>query len=148
MVTIELLRKIPVFQGLDDGPLLGMSHICKIRDYGPGDVIFREGDPATIICYLVSGEVDICVSKDPGKCVSKIHPGECFGWSALVSPNIFTASAVAKNKSAVLIIDGAGLEAYMRSDAGLCFSVFENLARTISERLAVTRRQLLDAHKR
>lgn len=153
MVTMELLRKIPVFYGIDDDPLRDMGHICRITECAPGETIFRQGELATRICYLIDGSVEIRMNEDRkskpselGSVVSRIAPGECFGWSALVPPNLYTASALARTRSTVLVIDGAGLESYMRGSRDLCISVFQNLARTISERLSDTRRQLLSAH--
>lgn len=141
MVTLQLLRKIPVFAGIDDGKLREMSHICQMHGYASGEVIFRQGEPATKIFYLVQGGVDIRID-EKNALVGNIRPGQCFGWSALVPPNLFTASAIARGNCKVLVIEGAGLETHMREDGKICCCVYGNIAATISERLAVARRQL------
>jgi CRP-like cAMP-binding protein len=54
-----LLRALPVCEGLDDEGLIRLAEHARNVSYHEGDVITREGEPATSIHVLVEGEVQL-----------------------------------------------------------------------------------------
>jgi CRP-like cAMP-binding protein len=68
--------------------------------------------------------------------------GETFGWSALIEPRRYTASAVCLGEVKVLAIDGAKLSKLLEEDLQLGFTVMKKVAEIISSRLRNTRSQL------
>lgn len=64
------------------------------RQFGPGDVLFSRGDPATTLYTIESGEVDLFVP--PGKTfLVRLGPGACLGEQALISGGVRNATAIA-----------------------------------------------------
>lgn len=144
MLSADIIAKIPVFLGLDEPTIQELQEVVRRVHFSEGKLIFQEGKRARDIYYLESGGVRINM-RLPGRhgTVAIIRNGECFGWSALVPPYEFTASAIALEDSDVLMIDGEELRWRMKRHPELAWSVFENLAATISERLAGTRIRLV-----
>lgn len=147
MVALRVLQRIPVFQGLEDDSLRDLLGAVEEIPYESFSTIFLEDDSARYIYYLEAGRVSISIRDGTGyrRPVHLVRPGECFGWSALVPPHIFTASAQTQEASTVVRIDGDLLKRKMRVHSDLAWSVFENLAMTLSERLAGARVQLICA---
>jgi CRP/FNR family transcriptional regulator len=54
-----LLRRIPLFSGLDDPELTELSRLAIEKRYGPGDSLFQEGEECEGIFILSRGSVKI-----------------------------------------------------------------------------------------
>ena len=69
---------------------------------GPGDVIYRQGEPAEFVCYLVSGQAKLSVVSAQGKeaIVAVLEPDEFFGESCLLGETTrrMTATVLAESQ--------------------------------------------------
>lgn len=75
MVKIELFR-----------------HAENVRRYGPGDVVFRAGDPGDCMYAVVEGEVEIRVGD---RVIERTGPGGVVGELALIDRSPRSATAIA-----------------------------------------------------
>ena len=136
-----------LFKGLPAKVVEPLKGICQTRQYEAGAIIFDEGEPAKLICILKSGKVELSFSlpqqMDTTQIrITEIHPGEIFGWSALVEDNTWTARATAIHDSEAILIPGTGLKKLMDSDPGLGYPVMEQMLQLVVSRLHDTRHQL------
>jgi CRP/FNR family transcriptional regulator, cyclic AMP receptor protein len=78
-------------QGVDFGILLG-SQVPK-RSFKPGELIFREGDPASEMYVIATGDVEI---QSGNRLLDKLGSKSIFGEMALVdgAPRSATAKAL------------------------------------------------------
>ena len=147
MVSPELLRRFPFFSGLTDEEIKSIAMISDEETYEANTFIFREGDKAQKMFVLIEGTVDIMVNTDEEglerETVSTLNHGDVFCWSAVVEPNLLTASAFAATPVIVVAIDGAGLRAMFELDCHLGFRILQKAAVIISSRLKDTRIQML-----
>ena len=58
-VGIELLRSLPLFDGLSDDQLRELLAAGEVRSFGPGDVLFREARPADDWWVLLDGTFEL-----------------------------------------------------------------------------------------
>ena len=65
--------------------------------YEGGAQIVAEGEPATRLWVLVSGAVDLSHGTSTVHTVS--HPGSVLGWSCLVEPHAYRATATARGRT-------------------------------------------------
>jgi CRP-like cAMP-binding protein len=144
MVSIELLRKASLFEGLTDDQLAQVSKIASQVEVQPNQVVFAENDRASNLYVVVSGRVALLIDIGGGKqtMVDTISPGETFGWSAVVPPHTMTASAKSVEPTVLLSLPGRQIRDFCLTDCRMCYQIMENLARTISTRLKDTRLQL------
>lgn len=79
------------------------------RQYGVGDVIFAQDDPADAVFYIQSGDIKIVVTSEQGKeaVVGILRPGEFFGEGCLISQPTRLASAVAVSACEVTCVEKA-----------------------------------------
>lgn len=64
----------------------------NIEEHSPGDIIFREGDPAHHMYVVLQGDIELRVGDHP---VGQAHSGDLMGEMAIVGSHKRTATAVA-----------------------------------------------------
>jgi CRP-like cAMP-binding protein len=91
-----------------------------------GEVIFREGTPASFYHQLVSGNVRWVNIDDNGKefIQNLIEPGECFGEMPLFDGEPFAATAIAETDSVIIRLHAADFHQLImeRPDIHFAFS--------------------------
>jgi CRP-like cAMP-binding protein len=146
MVSPELLRRYPFFAGFADNELKRLAMAGREMGLGQGERLFAEGEAATTFYFLIDGEVEIliCASEDCPESValSSLPAGQLVGWSALVEPSIYTASAQATRPSRVIAFSQADFEP-LKADAHLYCRMMYKVAQVIGHRLKDTRVQLI-----
>ena len=149
MALIDTLKSSELFAGLQTGHLEKVSSLCRGGSYRPGMVIFKEGDEATEFYILTEGRVVLEMELRPvpsrpaiPTALEVATKGECFGWSALVKPHLYTLTARCMTNCTVLAIKGDMLRKVMADDVGLGFELMTRLAQLVSLRLRHTRLRL------
>jgi Cyclic nucleotide-binding domain len=101
-VTFDRLRKVEFLQGLEDGELEGIVQFFEEEDLAAGVTLCKEGETADRLYVLEQGEVSIRSKK--GHQYNIDTPGKIVGWSFLVPPFLYTASATTLTPSNLLVI--------------------------------------------
>ncbi|UCG84281.1 MAG: cyclic nucleotide-binding domain-containing protein [Dehalococcoidia bacterium] len=147
MVTIDDLKKFRVFMGLGDTELASIVELCSERTFGKGAVCFGQGQQAMELHLCRTGKVDIVVELEQpsGKVEETVHTsveGEIFGWSAVVEPHVYTASARCAEKTEDICIKGTDLLKLFEQNTGIGYVVMRNLSSAMSSRLTDIRQKL------
>jgi CRP-like cAMP-binding protein len=112
-----------------------------------GDRIFAEATKARDVHLCRSGKVDILIwvgqPWNRNIAVHRAVPGEVFGWSALVAPYIYTASAECVESGEEIRIKGLDLLTMLGQNPLIGYAIMENLSANISLRLTQTRQRLV-----
>jgi CRP/FNR family cyclic AMP-dependent transcriptional regulator len=145
MVPIETLKGLDIFDGLSEKELESLTEIAEIAELPKGSIIFREHEDANNLFVLLHGNVAIQfeVGHHRDAVVHSVGSGQAFGWSALVQPYQFTATARCINASTLVTISRVKLRDLMEEDCHMGFVIMEKLAELVSERLRETRIQLI-----
>jgi CRP-like cAMP-binding protein len=79
--------------------------------FQPKQIIYRQGDPADAVHYIVSGRVQLTVVSEHGKeaVIAVLEPGEFFGEGCIVGQPSRMASASAFEKATVVRIEKANM---------------------------------------
>lgn len=145
----QLLSQAEFFEGLSDVQLASVADLCKETTYQQEEVLFREGHKAEYLYILAEGAVQISIqlSSRPERLVMSVidEPGQVFGWSALVAPYHYTASALCKTDGQLLAIDGQTLKQMLGQDRAMGFVIVQRLTELIGARLSHTRIALSEA---
>lgn len=146
MIDRTDLQDAKLLAPLSEESLERLAAVSEKRVFQENALIFREKEEAEYMYFLKEGHVaiEIEIGSNQRALVLTISAGECCGWSALVPPGRMTASAVAVERSTVILVPGGAiLECFEREPkAGL--QVMAELARMIALRLKDTRLQLLN----
>lgn len=93
----EKYLDLPVFQDLSPDQLDALNAIFECKTYAPDDVIFKQGQSAGHLYFLLEGEVLINYKPydGPPLTVARIAPGGVFGWSTALGRKSHTTAAQA-----------------------------------------------------
>jgi CRP/FNR family transcriptional regulator, cyclic AMP receptor protein len=137
--TIEKLREIGLFGGLNDEVLEGIIRTLTILDVGSGGIVFQEGDSGRELFVLLGGEVEVLRRSKRGHetRVALLGPGDWFGEMSIldVLPRSATARVVAPAR--LLRLTAHELDALYRRDLRSYSLLVLNIAREMSRRLRV-----------
>lgn len=92
VAELAALRASHIFASLPGPELEGLARSLRRREWSPGDVVVREGDPGDRFYLIDAGELD--VSAD-GATVNRLGPREGFGEIALLHAVPRTATVTA-----------------------------------------------------
>lgn len=147
MVPPGVLTSFPFFAGLNQAELKSLSIIANEVSFQRRDFIFRENCPAHTLYLLVDGWVDIVINTDAQgtrqELVTTLSPGDVFGWSAVVEPYLYTASAVCASPIRAIGFKGTDLLALFEIDPRLCCLIVNKICRVVANRLRATRLQMV-----
>lgn len=140
MVNLDFLKKIKVFNGLDDDQLQKILGGCREKEYKGGEMLFGENEEASYIWIVLEGQVDIRFDL-PGRVTTQESTvysetaTKTFGWSSFVPPYKYILSAYCAGKSCkVAQIDKEYLIRLFESDYKMGYTVMNNLAGIMSLR--------------
>ena len=145
MVNAEVLQKLDIFEGLTAPELDAVTEIADVASFPKGAIVFKENEEAGKLYVLLEGKVAIQfeVGRHLEAVVHTVTAGQAFGWSALVQPYQFTASARCMEDSKLVTVDREGLRRLLDLDCHIGFIIMEKLAELVSGRLRETRIQLI-----
>jgi len=146
MVSTQVLKEFGLFQGLDDSELTKIAELCNERTLDEGTLYFDQGKEAKEIHLCRSGKVDIVVRlREPWGIEVTVHKasgGEVFGWSSLVEPYIYTASAKIVERTEDIYIKASDLNKLFEENTRIGYVFMRNLSALISSRLTEYRQKL------
>jgi transcriptional regulator with GAF, ATPase, and Fis domain len=155
---IDLLREAFALQGLGDvtppfasprtfdltdQELLGLARIIQSRSYGPGHVVFREGEPGDALYVIQSGQVLVRKAADGGqgqRTLMTLSAPAIIGEMALLdlSPRSATIQVSEDGPAGLLRISREDFEALFREQKSAALKVTYRLAQLLSHRLRVS----------
>lgn len=146
MVSTQVLKEFGLFQRLDDSELTKIAELCNARTLDEGTLYFDQGKEAKEIHLCRSGKVDIVVRlREPWGIEVTVHKaggGEVFGWSSLVEPYIYTASAKIVERTEDIYIKASDLSKLFEENTRIGYIFMRNLSAVISSRLTEYRQKL------
>ena len=147
MITTEMLSRFDLFKGLPEFLLTKIAAISDEVSVKQGEFVFREGEKADKLHFLMNGSVALRVkltSKPESITVSFVSmPYQSFGWSGIVAPNHYTSSAECDEDSNLLIIPANPFMKLLEENPESGFKVMQRVAEIIADRLRNSRQALL-----
>jgi CRP/FNR family transcriptional regulator, cyclic AMP receptor protein len=89
----DILKKVPLFAGLDNRELQQIADSLRERRFNAGDTVTQEGAGGVGFFVVEDGEADVTVS---GEAKGTIGPGDYFGEIALINESPRTATITAR----------------------------------------------------
>jgi CRP-like cAMP-binding protein len=133
----DFLRSLSLFSGLSNRELGSLLQMFHSRVYQEGEIVFQEGDIGRALFVVESGKVALTRRTQDGKdrAVAELGPGSFFGEMALLEQLPRSAAAVAKEKSALLLLYRSKLDEILRQHPHIGVSIMMHLAQLLSARL-------------
>jgi len=129
----NLLKNIPIFEGLSNDDIGYLTERAATRTYPKGAIIVNKGDEGSSLYLIQSGSVKAYLSDDKGKEVvlSSPGPGEYFGELALFDEAPRSASVAALETCKVMIISKTMLRAALLERPQIAAALLKRLAARI-----------------
>ena len=148
MVSSETLAGMDLFQGLPADGLGAIAAMCREETFPAKTVFFAVDRPADNMYLLLEGSVGLTIEPvptSPPLTVSILNShGQLFGWSAIVGPRNYTATAQAMTVVRVITLDGHALMEFLEQHPAVGVIVLKRLAQLISLRMSELRRLLAE----
>jgi hypothetical protein len=141
----EKSEVVPLFRGMKEEQKEKVLAL-GVEETIPSDTaIFSEGDEAKALYIVKKGRVAIKALLQGGKWapVCAVSSGEIFGWSCLVPPYVFTASATSLEETLITSFSAAKLRDLFTREPGIGYFMMQNVAELITSRLKNVRLELL-----
>ncbi len=132
--TMLLLRRVPLFEGLDPEDLQRVAATSVERRYADGEAIMREGDLGDELVVLVTGTVRVVRREADGseRSIRTYEAGDHIGELAVLRERPRAASVVAEGQVRGLVIAGGALKSILRERPDAAMAMLATLAERIS----------------
>lgn len=153
--TLEILKDSPTLGALDVAHLEFLAECARTKTFDSGEIIFRQGEPATACFVLVTGKVRMSFTprrrhgEDGRKPSSALplreydDPGRLLGWSGLLAPFHYRTTVTALAPTEVFVLDRDVLDRYAESHPGFGVALLERIIWVLGNRLRETRIRLV-----
>jgi CRP-like cAMP-binding protein len=133
---IDELHRFKILRDLDFGELDAIGRISRVREFRKDDQLTAEGAPADALYLFLEGRAKVRVRDPEGRqvLIDEIGPGDVLGWSAVMDPYVYTASAWAAEPSQAIVVDGAQLRDLCAADKHLGYQISKGIGEVISRR--------------
>ncbi len=118
---------------------------CAMRvQYAPGDVIFREGDPANRFYLLIDGKVSVETQYEGGRAVVQtLGRGDVLGWSWLFPPYYTHFDACVVEPTNAMFFYGTRLREMCEENPSFGYEIIKRVAKVVIERLTAAQKRAI-----
>lgn len=140
-----IISQLRIFGGMTDAQRETMFRCLELWPLQEGDFIFHKGDEPSGIYIVKSGKIDLqLMENDVLIHKHELKVGECLGEASFMSMHRHTTTAIATEKSEIIVLSRHALLQLKQEDIGLFALLMMNLARELARRLYLTDQMLLD----
>lgn len=112
----DTLSRAPAFASLPEDARRALALCFRGRRYAPGEIVFREGEPASSLVFIADGELSVSVRAGSStRQLRRLGKGQLVGESALVDPTPRRATLTATRPSWVYEIADDSVEILRRN---------------------------------
>ena len=137
---LDQLHQFRIFARLDEADLESIAGIACIKQFETAKELTEEGAAADRLYLFLTGKAEVKVRTPDGSqvVIDEVGPGELLGWSAVVEPCLYTASARTTEPSEAIVIDGKSLRELFEANKRLGCQVVKGMGEVISRRFGQT----------
>jgi CRP-like cAMP-binding protein len=139
---VGMLQRIPLFSGVEPAKLKLLAFTSDRVNYGPGQILFRQGDEGDAAYVILSGTADILVDSDNGPIkIAEAEPNSIVGEISILCDVSRTATVQASGPVEALRISKDHFLRLMREFPEMTVEIL----RVLADRLSHTTAELIDA---
>ncbi len=134
MAQTILFKKVPLLSDLPRTELDYLAETLHVVDLGPGEVLFREGEPGESLFIILEGhlQVVLALGTPDERQLAVFGPGEFIGEMSLLIPGrARTASVRAVQASRLWMMTHADFDGLLNRQPKLAFTIVQTLTRRL-----------------
>ena len=142
----DMIEGVPMFSELTRPEVKLLAGYVRAYGAKKDAVIFKEGVKGMFMCIVLSGRVDLLKESQEReqKKVATVRPGKSMGEMSLLDELPYSATAVAREDTQLLLLTRMNFERLSVEQPVLCIALLRQIARLMSLRLRQTTGILLD----
>lgn len=138
--TLLLLNDIPIFNRLRIDELKVVSKHMQPFSFEAGQVVFKEGEHANAVCFVIKGQLDVFKEKQPGKPlkIATLRSGQSIGEMAIIDGLTRSATVKAVTGTQVMVLKRSDFSQLLESHPKIGQTILMGIARLLSLNLRKT----------
>jgi CheY-like chemotaxis protein len=132
-LLIQVLKKIPIFDGLPPSQVRRLLSMCDSRPVAEGAVVCQSDTPSDEMYILLAGELAVTTAE--GMRVATVKPVTTVGEMGVITGQPRSATVMALRDSRVLVLKKGVFEAALEEDRSLRIRVFRNFISVLAEKV-------------
>jgi len=143
---IDLLISIPIFDTLDSDELRLATRYMNLMDAKPGEIVFKEGDQGTYVCFVVEGALEVIKGVDTKHqvVIATLGKNRSIGEMAVIDDFPRSATVRAHTDCALVALTRKGFDDILEEHPKIGISILKGLARLLSMNLRKTSGRLVE----
>ena len=125
---IEVLRRVPIFAGLDERELERLAERFQERSFPEGRLVVEEGTTGASFFVIAEGDAAVSVS---GEMKATLGPGDYFGEMAIVDDGVRSASVTAATDLRSYYLTPWDFRPFVEEHPQVAWKLLQNLARRL-----------------
>lgn len=136
----DILRGLPLFSGLPEGPLEGLAALCSRIQLAEGERLFEEGATGEEVYVVISGIIRISkrVAIGGERTLATLEAGAMFGEAAIIDQEERSAAASARTDVELLVLPADPMREWLISHSDVGVMVLGRLGSMMLDRLRNT----------
>jgi CRP/FNR family transcriptional regulator, cyclic AMP receptor protein len=128
---VELLRRVPLFSGLEKRDLEMIAQSLKERTFRPGETVATEGERGVGFFVIQDGEARVSVGGEERR---RLGAGDYFGEIALIAETDRTATVTAEGELRCLGMTFWDFRPLVESNGKIAWKLLQSLAKQMQGR--------------
>jgi len=126
---VAVLKKAPLWSGLNEGELRALARSFKELKYPAGHVIVRKGERGVGFYLIADGSMEV---RSDGRVLAKLGPGQYFGEMALLDGQPRNADVVALEPSRCLVLSAWAFKGIVSSRPKIALALLQESVRRLN----------------
>ena len=126
--TVDDLKRVPLFSGLDRRELDLLAHQARERKFQAGAVIMKEGSTGQGLFIIRDGAVSV---RHGDRTIAHLGPGQFFGELAVLDEGPRTADVVADKDTECLALVSWEIKPLLMENAELTYKMLQEIVRRL-----------------
>ena len=141
----EIINRHPFFHDMKPEHQQILAGGASEVSFEPGDILFREGEPATEFYLIESGRIALEAHElaDGTALIEYLGPGDVLGWSWLFAPFVWHFRARAVEPTEAIALSGSHLLTAAEQNHDFGYELMKRVAQVVIHRLHATRERLM-----
>lgn len=129
------LRQLPLLRDLPDADIQAIVSRSRVLGFTPGQVLFREGEPANAVFLLKSGQVQLSVLSESGRelLLGIVGAGELIGQEGLFTGQLYRCTARTVGGACCLALTEEDIREVLAATPDLSLRLVSALSRQLTE---------------
>jgi CRP-like cAMP-binding protein len=128
--TVDLLKRVPIFEGLDNRELQRIAASMKPRTFRAGDTVTTEGQGGVGFFVIEDGEAKVTVHGDERR---RLGPGDYFGEIALLTDRPRTATITAESDLSCYGMTSWDFKPLVETHGSIAWKLLQAMAKTYAD---------------